>query len=116
MLEHTDTKELQDGNIKAMLLPPQLTAICQHIYQVILETIKRNYHRKLLSTVIDKTEEGQDIIEIFKRINVRDAAYWVKQAWADIKGYNYQIMEQDKGDDGNMKMESTDESIMIKNC
>ena len=48
--------------------------------QGILETIKRNYHRKLLSTVIEVIEEGQDMIEKLKRINVKDFAYWVARA------------------------------------
>ena len=69
-------------SIKAMFLPPNETAICQPMDQGILETIKRNYRRKLLSTVIEEIEEGQDMIEKLKRINVKDVDYWVARAWA----------------------------------
>ncbi|XP_042315488.1 jerky protein homolog-like [Sceloporus undulatus] len=68
---HPDAEELQDGNIKAMFLPPNVTAICQPMDQGVLETLKRNYRRKLPSTLIEESEEGQDMIERLKRINLR---------------------------------------------
>lgn len=81
---HPDPDELRDGDIKAMFLPPNVTAICQPMDQGVLETLKRNYRRKLLSTVIQEIEDGQNLIKKLKSINLKDVAYWVARAWADV--------------------------------
>lgn len=39
---HPSAEELQDGDIKAMFLPANTTAICQPMDQGVLETLKRN--------------------------------------------------------------------------
>lgn len=110
---HPDAEELQDGNIKAMFLPPNVTAICQPMDQGVLETLKKNYRRKLLSTLIEDSEEGQDMIERLKCINVKDVAYWVARAWGDVKdqtivkSWNKLLCENEEGDAD--IMESTDE-------
>ncbi|KAJ8868647.1 hypothetical protein PR048_030186 [Dryococelus australis] len=57
MLQHTlKAEELQDGDIKTMFLPPNATTICKPMDQSILETSKRNYRRKLLSTMIEEID------------------------------------------------------------
>ncbi|KAJ8877275.1 hypothetical protein PR048_021729 [Dryococelus australis] len=61
---HPHAEELLDGDIKAMFLPPNVTAIWQPMNQGILETSERNYCRKLLSTMIEEIAEGHDMIEI----------------------------------------------------
>lgn len=108
---HPDAEELQDGDIKAMFLPPNVTAICQPMDQGVLETIKRNYRRKLLSTVIEEIEEGQDMIAKLKRINVKDVAYWVARAWDDVRASTIaKSWKKLLGDDESMETESTDET------
>ncbi|XP_062829389.1 zinc finger protein with KRAB and SCAN domains 7 [Anolis carolinensis] len=110
---HPDAEKLQDGDIKAMFLPPNVAAICQPMDQGILETVKRNYRRKLLSTIIEEIEEGQDMIEKWKNINVKEVAYWVARAWTDVKAPTIarswkKLLGEDK--DEIMERESTDET------
>nr|XP_016847311.1 PREDICTED: jerky protein homolog-like isoform X1 [Anolis carolinensis] len=110
---HPDAEELQDGDIKAMFLPPNATAICQPMDQGILDTLKRNYCRKLLSTMIEEIEEGQDITEKLKRINVKEVAYWAARAWTDVRAPTIarswmKLLGEDK--DEIMERESTDET------
>lgn len=83
---HPSAEILQDGDIKAMFLPPNTTAICQPMDQGVLETLKRNYRRKLLSTLLEEADGEQDnVIGKLKSINVKDVAYWIARAWADVK-------------------------------
>ncbi|KAM6459279.1 jerky protein homolog-like [Liasis olivaceus] len=110
---HPDAEELQDGDIKAMFLPPNVTAICQPMDQGVLEMLKRNYCRKLLSTMIEEIEEGQNMIEKLKCINVKDVAYWVARAWADVRAPTVakswkKLLGEDE--DEIMETESTDET------
>uniref|UniRef100_H9GL84 HTH CENPB-type domain-containing protein n=1 Tax=Anolis carolinensis TaxID=28377 RepID=H9GL84_ANOCA len=110
---HPDAEELQDGDIKAMFLPPNVAAICQPMDQGILETLKRNYRKKLLSTIIEEIEEGQDMIEKWKHINVKEVAYWVARAWTDVKAPTIarswkKLLCEDK--DEIMERESTNET------
>ncbi|XP_028660410.1 jerky protein homolog-like [Erpetoichthys calabaricus] len=108
---HPDAEELQDGDIKAMFLPPNVTAICQPMDQGVLEMIKRNYRRKLLSTAIEEIEEGQDMIEKLKRVNVKDVAYWVARACADVRAPTIaKSWKKLLGDDESMETESTDQT------
>ncbi|XP_060616128.2 jerky protein homolog-like isoform X3 [Anolis sagrei] len=110
---HPDAEELQDGDIKAIFLPPNVTAICQPMKQGILVTLKRNYRRNLLSTMIDEIKGGQDIIEKLKRISVKEVAYWVARAWTDVRAPTIArawktLLGGDQDDI--IKRESTDES------
>lgn len=82
---HPDADELRDGDIRAMFLPPNVTAVCQPMDQGVLETLKRNYRRKLLSTLIQEIEDGHDLIMKLKSINLKDVAYWVASAWTDVR-------------------------------
>ncbi len=51
---HPDVSSLtsQDGNIKAMFLPPNTTAIIQPMDQGVLEAMKRNYKRSVLQKLL----------------------------------------------------------------
>lgn len=102
---HPDAEELKDGDIKAMFLPPNVTAICQPMDQGVLETLKRNYRRRLLSTLIQEIENGQDLVNKLKSINLKDVAYWVARAWADVgaqtiaKSWHKLLGEEDSTDE-----------------
>lgn len=51
--------------------------------QDVLSTLKRHYCRKLLSTMIEEIEEGQDMIEKLKFVNLKDVAHLAARTWAD---------------------------------
>lgn len=50
--------------------------------QGVLESMKRVYRRKLLTVLIAGMDEGENITEILKKV---DVVKWVTQAWDDIK-------------------------------
>lgn len=83
---HPDDSELKDGDIRAMFLPPNVTALCQPMDQGVLETLKRNYRRNLLSTMIQEIEDGRDFISKLKAINLKDVSYWIASAWDKVGG------------------------------
>ncbi|KAJ8889230.1 hypothetical protein PR048_008728 [Dryococelus australis] len=79
--------------------------------QDILETLKRNYRRKLLSTMIEEEIGGHDMIEKLKRINVKDVAYWVPMAWADVRARTIaKLWMKLLADDESMETQITDET------
>lgn len=81
---HPSEDELRDGEIKMMFLPPNVMSICQPMDQGVLETIKRNYHRQLLSSLIDSIDQGENMIEKLCKINLKDVAYFVAQSWESV--------------------------------
>ncbi|XP_049961615.1 jerky protein homolog-like [Schistocerca serialis cubense] len=60
---HPNEDEFQDQDIKAMFLPPNVTSLCQRMDQGTLETLKRNYCRNLLSSLINAMDKGEDMLE-----------------------------------------------------
>ncbi|KAJ8892127.1 hypothetical protein PR048_004707 [Dryococelus australis] len=62
---HPNEEELQDGEIKARFLPPNVTAICQPMDQDVLETLKRN-RTNLLSTSVDSSYRGGDMVQTLR--------------------------------------------------
>lgn len=52
--------------------------------QGVLETIKRNYRRQLLSSLIDSIDQGENMIEKLCKINLKDVAYFVAQSWESV--------------------------------
>uniref|UniRef100_A0A1B6DUU2 DDE-1 domain-containing protein n=1 Tax=Clastoptera arizonana TaxID=38151 RepID=A0A1B6DUU2_9HEMI len=55
---HPDTEYLQDKDIKAIFLPPNITFLIQPMDQGVLAALKKRYRRKLLSSLILGMEEG----------------------------------------------------------
>lgn len=82
---HPDEKELKDGEIECIFLPPNVTSLCQPMDQGVLETMKRFYRRKLLTVLIAGMDEGEIITETLKKVDMLDVVMWVSQAWDDIK-------------------------------
>lgn len=82
---HPDQEELKDGEIKCLFLPPNVTSLCQPMDQGVLEAMKRVYRRKLLTVLIAGMDEGENVIETLKKVDMLDVVMWVAQAWDDIK-------------------------------
>lgn len=82
---HPDEDELREGEIKAMFLPPNVTSICQPMDQGTLETMKRNYRRILLSSLIDAMDQGEDMVDKLRHLNLKDIAYYLAESWESVR-------------------------------
>lgn len=83
---HPDVSTLisKDGNIKAMYLPPNTTALFQPMDQGVIEAMKKRYRKAMLQKLLLEDEEGRSIIEFVKQINMKDVVYMTAVAWEDI--------------------------------
>lgn len=74
----------KEGNIKAMYLPPNTTALFQPMDQGVLEALKWRYCKALLQNLLLEDQEGRSIIEFVKKINMKDVVYMTAAAWDDL--------------------------------
>lgn len=86
---HPDEEQLSSGDIKAYFLPPNVTSLAQPLDQGVLENLKRNYRKKLLGKLIEDLEE-KGVTECLKEITLKDAVYWIAEAWEDIQSTTLQ--------------------------
>lgn len=82
---HPDIEELTNGDIRAMFLPPNVTALCQPMDQGVLVSLKRRYRRKMLSSLLSANYDGQGLIQKLKTINLLDVVGWVTDAWNELE-------------------------------
>ena len=73
----------KEGNIKAMYLPPNTTALFQPMDQGVLEAFKRSYRKALLQKLLLEDQEGRSIIDFVKKI-MKDVVYMTAAAWDDL--------------------------------
>ena len=80
---HCNADELRtaDGSIYTIFLPPNTTAVIQPMDQNIIQMIKTRYRNMLMREV---QARGGDFDECVKKINVKDAIFWVAQAWDQV--------------------------------
>lgn len=69
---HPATDELVDRDIKALFLPPNVTAVCQPMDQGVLEQLKKKYRRRLLSSLISAIDNNEDYVTTLKKIDMLD--------------------------------------------
>ena len=83
---HPDVSTLvsKDGNIKALYLPPNTTALFQPMDQGVIEAMKRRYQKALLQKLLLEDEEGRSIVQFVKQINMKDVVYMAAAVWEDI--------------------------------
>ncbi len=79
---HPDVSTLvsKDGNIKALYLPPNTTALFQPADQGVIEAMKRRNRKAMLQKLLLEDQEGRSIIEFVKQINMKDV-YMAAAAW-----------------------------------
>ena len=63
-----------DGEISCLYLRPNTTSLIQLMDQGVVETIKRRYKRDLLLRLLNEENEGLDIAQFTKTLNILDAA------------------------------------------
>ena len=68
-----------------MFLPPNTTSILQPLDQGLLEALKRRYKKCLLRhIVLENSASSLTVPDIVKALTIKDAVYWVSQAWEDV--------------------------------
>lgn len=82
---HPSEEELVKEDIKAIFLPPNVTSLIQPMDQGVIEWLKRRYRRKYISSILEKSEEGFNIFESMKSLNIKDAIYTIADSWEEIK-------------------------------
>ncbi|XP_026476256.1 jerky protein homolog-like [Ctenocephalides felis] len=77
---HPSEEELttQDKCITAMFLPPNCTALIQHMDQHIIQFVKQDYKKNLPLKAVSK---AQSIEKTLKKINMKDLVFALWQWW-----------------------------------
>lgn len=78
---HPDEEELKDGEIRALFLPPNVTPLLQPMDQNVIQTIKTNYKKTLLYSVLSK--EGS-VLHALKNTNIKDVVFNLASAWEKV--------------------------------
>lgn len=117
---HPDITELSSGDIKAYFFPPNVTSLIQPLDQGVLETLKRNYRKKLLQFLIQNLDEGNTVTEALKKITVKDAVIWSSMAWDEVKKSTLQkswrkLFGIEKESDESAKLQEVSELVELAN-
>lgn len=67
-----------------MFGPPLVTPLIRPMDQGVIEWLKRRYRRKYVGSLLDKTEEGCDLFQAMKTLNIKDVIYTVTAEWDEI--------------------------------
>lgn len=80
---HYSSEELQtsDGAIFCKFLPPNTTAVIQPMDQHVIQMTKARYKKIMTNEVLGR---GEDFHDNVKRINIKDAMFWIAQAWEAV--------------------------------
>lgn len=84
---HPDPDDLvsDDGKIVAKFLPPNVTSLIQPMDQGVLEALKRRYKKKLLRKLVIEEENGSDIVNFLKSVNMKVVIDMVAESWDEIE-------------------------------
>ena len=93
---HPDSASLvsKEGDIKAMFLPTNTTTLVQPMDQGVLEAMKRRYRKAVLQSLLLEDQEGRSIIELCKKINMKDVVYMTAAAWEDVPSLTLAVVVQ----------------------
>ncbi|XP_014285598.1 jerky protein homolog-like [Halyomorpha halys] len=67
--------DLKKNEVRTIFLPPNVTPLIQPMDQGVIESLKRRYRSKFLSSLIEKTATGFSLMEAVKSINIKDVIY-----------------------------------------
>ncbi|GFR09827.1 jerky protein homolog-like [Trichonephila clavata] len=82
---HPDIEELQNGDIRALFLPSNVTALYQPMNQGVLVILKKRYRHKLLSSLLSANDDGQGLVQNLKKISLLDVVGWIADAWNELE-------------------------------
>lgn len=77
--------ERENGQFTTIFLPPNVTSLLQPMDQSVIETMKRHYRRQLLRKLLVEGEDEECVLSNRKKINLKDCAYMVAEAWSLVK-------------------------------
>lgn len=75
---NADALKTADGLIFTIFLPPNTTAVIQPMDQNVIQMIKTRYRNQMMQEIVAR---GGEFDECVKKINIKDAIFWVAQAW-----------------------------------
>lgn len=80
---HDGGDTLEQGEIKVVYLPPNITSLGQPMDQGVLNAIKKRYKKKLMLHLL-LTNADLSFEEKLKQISLRDVINWFHQCWDEI--------------------------------
>ncbi|XP_053685695.1 jerky protein homolog-like [Sabethes cyaneus] len=95
--------ESDDGKIKVLFLPSNVTSLGQPMDQGVLNAIKKRYKKKLLVHLL---LDYKDLVfeERLKRISLRQIIDWLHQSWEGISSKTIEDTEEDTMLDEDMRV------------
>lgn len=79
----SDTSNEEDQFIIILFLPPNVTSLIQPMDQGVIESFKRRYRKDLIRKFLFG-KENEDVIELHKKLNLKDCSYLIASAWSSI--------------------------------
>jgi len=82
---HPQDDELisSNGKIRAMFLPPNVTSLIQPMDQGVIESVKRQYRKKLCQSLILADASSVSIPDFLKTINLKYVCESISQVWSN---------------------------------
>lgn len=72
---YADELHSENGKIFAMFLPPNTTAMIQPMDQNVIQNIKLNYRKTLLTNILADEEDRVDLVAALKKINLKNVVF-----------------------------------------
>ncbi|XP_062558071.1 jerky protein homolog-like [Armigeres subalbatus] len=76
--------ESNDGKIKVIFLPPNVTSLGQPMDQGVLHAVKKRYKKKLMLHLLLDDTDCSIFEERLKKISLRQVIDWLHQSWDEI--------------------------------
>ena len=85
---HPPATELNfNPNFRVLFLPPNCTALIQPMDQNLIQNIKVSYRKSLLNYIIS-SEGNNDVGQLLKAFNLKEAVFGLNKAWESISEKN----------------------------
>ncbi|KAG8239370.1 hypothetical protein J437_LFUL018712 [Ladona fulva] len=83
---HPSAEELctDDGEISAMFLPPNTTALIQPMDQNVIQNIKLRYCKLLLTSILNDPVHNENLENALKKVNLKDVVFSLANCWACV--------------------------------